>query len=127
MNDKGNKVLLVEDDDISRTALAFKLGLIKIDVDEARNGVEALDNMRAHPYKLVLLDLRLPVKDGFQVLEEMGADPRLKNIPVWVLSNLGQKDEVDRAMELGAKEYFIKANLDINELTHKIADAVSSA
>lgn len=124
MNNKGNKVLLVEDEDISRAVLAFKLGLLKICVDEARNGVEALDKIRAHLYQLVLLDLRLPIKDGFEVLEEMGADRQLKDIPVWVLSNLGQKDEVDRAIKLGAKEFFIKANLDINELARKIADFI---
>jgi len=100
--------------------------LLKINVDEARNGVEALDKIRNHPYRLVLLDLRLPIKDGFQVLEEIGADQQLKNIPVWVLSNLGQKDEVDRAIKLGAKEYFIKANLNINELARKITDFVGN-
>lgn len=117
-------MLLVEDDEIAKAALVFKLGLLKIGVDEAGNGVEALDKIRAHPYTLVLLDLRLPMKDGFQVLEEMRADAQLKNIPVWVLSNLGQKDEIDRAIALGAKEYFIKAELDINELARKIADVV---
>lgn len=127
MQSKSNKVLLVEDDTTSRAILVLKLTLLAIDVDEAANGALALDKIRAHPYKLVLLDLRMPVKDGFQVLEEMGADQQLKKIPVWVLSNLGQKDEVARAMKLGAKEYFIKADLDINALARTIADFLQSS
>jgi len=122
MNSKNKMILLVEDDDVSRATIAFKLRLLKINVDEAKNGAEALDRMRVNSYALILLDLRLPVKDGFQVLKEMGAEEQLKHIPVWVLSNLGQKEDIDRAMQLGAREYFIKANLNLHELTRKIAD-----
>lgn len=122
MKNKIDKVLLVDDEEVVRRALAFKAAQLKIHLDEASNGVKALDKMIANSYRLVLLDLRMPVRDGFWVLEKMAADKRLKNTPVWALSNLGHRDEVNRALELGAKKYFIKANLDINDLIKKIVD-----
>ena len=120
------KILLVEDEDIAREILAFKLKLLKIDFDEASNGDEGLKKMRANSYNLVLLDLRMPIKDGFQVLEEAGADEKLKDIPIWVLSNLGQKDEIDRALKLGTKEYFVKASFNIDDLVNKIINFVGN-
>lgn len=120
MNNK--KVLLVEDESITRNVLAFKLKSLKIDFDEADNGDEALKKMKTSSYDLVLLDLRMPVKDGFQVLEEARADQRLREVPIWVLSNLGLKEEIDRALKLGANKYFVKAGLDINDLLKAITD-----
>lgn len=122
MNNK--KILLVEDEDITREILAFKLKLLKIDFDEAGNGDEGLKKMKANSYGLVLLDLRMPIKDGFRVLEEVSTDKKLKNIPIWVLSNLGQKDEIDRALKLGANKYFVKASFAIDDLVNKIVDFV---
>ncbi len=74
MESKSTKVLLVEDDNTSRTVLVFKLRRLNIDVEEAVNGAYALEKIRANPYALVLLDLLMPIMDGFQVLEEMGRD-----------------------------------------------------
>lgn len=119
------KILLVEDENITRDTIAFKLKLSKIDFDEASNGDEALKKMRATSYKLVLLDLRMPIKDGFQVLEEARADQNLRGVPIWVLSNLGLKGEVDRALKLGANKYFVKASLDISDLINIITDFIS--
>lgn len=72
-----------------------------------------------HP-DLVLLDLILPKKDGFEVLQELKADPGLKQIPVVVLSNLGQDEEIKKALDLGAVDYLVKVQHPINEVVEKV-------
>ncbi|OGY62797.1 MAG: hypothetical protein A2745_00365 [Candidatus Harrisonbacteria bacterium RIFCSPHIGHO2_01_FULL_44_13] len=118
------RILIVEDEAITRKALVYKFRLFKVVVDESVNGEEALEKMKKQSYALILLDLRLPIKDGYQVLQEMKADLKLKNIPVWALSNLGQKEEIERAMALGCNEYFVKVNLNIDELVKKVLTSI---
>ena len=69
---------------------------------------------------LILLDLVMPVKDGFAVLEELRADENLNKIPVIIASNLGQSEDIDRGMALGAKGYVIKSDLSLDDLVKKI-------
>ncbi len=69
---------------------------------------------------LILLDLVLPKKSGFDVLTELKADPELKNIPVIVSSNLGQDEEIKRALQLGAMDYLVKSQHPINEVVEKV-------
>jgi len=65
---------------------------------------------------LIVLDLVMPLKDGFETLKELKADDRFKNIPVIVVSNLGQEDDIKKAKTLGAIDYFVKANISLNEM-----------
>jgi len=69
---------------------------------------------------LVLLDLILPGIDGFEVLTRMKQDPALSPVPVIILSNLGQKDDVERGMKLGAADYMVKAHFTPNEIIEKV-------
>ena len=73
---------------------------------------------------MILLDLILPGIDGFEVLSRTREDPALTSIPVIILSNLGQKDDVERGLKLGAIDYLIKAHFTPNEIIEKIANAL---
>lgn len=110
------KVLIIEDDDqISRVYL-IKLKQGGLEAITATDGEEGLKKMIEEKPDLVFLDLMLPGKDGFWVLEEKSKLPELKNIPVLVLSNLGQEQDRKRAMDLGATDYLVKADLSIKEV-----------
>ena len=84
------------------------------------DGREALKKIRSEEPDMVLLDLIMPEKNGFEVLEEMKKDKALKNIPVIVLSNLGQESDVDQGKKLGAVDYLIKSNVSIKEVIEVI-------
>jgi DNA-binding response OmpR family regulator len=84
------------------------------------SGKEAATAAKENKPALVILDLVLPGEDGFGVLEEIKGDPILKDIPVIILSNLGQKEEVEKGMSLGAEEFMIKVNFTPDEIVEKI-------
>lgn len=109
-NPEPKRVLLAEDDQFLQKMYAVKLNREGLEVDVADDGEKALAAMRSARPDIVLLDIMMPKKDGFTVLEEMKADSALKDIPVVVLSNLGEVDDVKRAKRLGANDYLIKAH-----------------
>ena len=84
------------------------------------NGEDGLRKMREVKPDLVLLDLVMPKKDGYEVLEEMGKDETLKQIPVIIISNSGQPVELKRVIELGAKDYIVKAQFSPDEVLEKV-------
>jgi PleD family two-component response regulator len=114
------KILVAEDDKFLGNAYRVKLTKAGFDVKIATDGQEALDALSGFIPDLILLDLVMPVKDGFIVLETIKSDPVYKLIPVIVASNLGQKEDTDRAMKLGANDFIIKSDLSLNELVDKI-------
>lgn len=114
-------ILLIEDDRFLRELMVRKLKEQGFEVFEAQDGAEGLQKIKEIKPNLVLLDLILPEKDGFEVLEEKKRDEEIKNIPVIVLSNLGQKEEIDKALALGATDYMVKANFSPNEIVEKIS------
>jgi CheY-like chemotaxis protein len=89
---------------------ATKLELQDYQVTTAGDGKQALKLIKKDKPDLILLDLNLPVMDGFQVLEELKKDPTTKGIPVLVLTNYGQKEHIDKCLALGAVDYLIKAH-----------------
>ena len=90
------------------------------EIISALDGEEGIEVAREKKPQLILLDLILPKKDGFEVLEEIKQDEELKDIPVIVLTNLEGSDEVQKALSLGAESYLIKANYDLEEVRQKI-------
>jgi DNA-binding response OmpR family regulator len=84
------------------------------------DGAAAMKEAREKKPALVVLDLIMPGKDGFQVLEELKADPNLKDVIVLVLSNLSQDEDIKRVMDMGATEYLIKSNIPLGDLIQKI-------
>lgn len=110
----------MEDDLPTIEALAFKLSQRGIIVGTALDGEEAIKRIKREKYDLILLDLLLPKKSGFEVLQELKNDGQSKNAKVIVLSNMGQEDNVRKAMELGASDYIVKSDININKLTERI-------
>lgn len=115
-------VLVVEDDVFLSQLLRNRLSKEGINVIGARDGEEALKILRSEKPDLILLDLILPKKSGFEVLEEIQSDPLLERAPTIIISNLGQDSDVARGKTLGAIEYFVKAQTSIDDLIVKIKD-----
>ncbi|MEK7657632.1 MAG: response regulator [Patescibacteria group bacterium] len=116
-----DKILLVEDDPFLSSLLKNRLQKEDLEVVLAKDGEEALNRLREFSPALILLDLILPKKTGFEVMEEMASDPQInKGMPIIVISNLGQPEDVAKSKQLGAIEYFIKAKISIDELIGKI-------
>lgn len=115
-------VLIVEDDVYIDKAYKAKFSHEEIPTEYAADGEVALALLKSkadNPPAVVLLDLMLPKKNGFEVLEEMKADEKLKNVPVIILSNLGQESDVKKGIALGANEYLVKADTKINTIIEK--------
>ncbi|PIR02317.1 MAG: response regulator [Candidatus Nealsonbacteria bacterium CG_4_9_14_3_um_filter_35_11] len=118
------KILLIEDEEIMLNLLQRKLTQENYEVLIARDGQEGLEVMEKELPDLVLLDIIMPKKGGFEVMEEMGKIPKLKNIPVIIVSNSGQPVELDRARKLGAKDWLIKTEFDPQEVIDKVVKQI---
>lgn len=118
------KILIAEDEKVLAQVLKEEFEAEGITVLTAENGKAALEIMKSKKDRpnVVLLDLLMPVMDGFAVLEEVSNNKidNLKDIPVIVLSNLGQDEEIKRALGLGAADYFVKAQHPILEVVEKV-------
>jgi len=114
------KILVIEDDKFLRDLLYKKLVEENFNVATALDGEEGLKKIQEENPNLVLLDLILPGINGFEVLKKAKENPATKDIPVIVLSNLGQKEDVERAIKLGAQDYLIKAHFTLEEIVEKI-------
>lgn len=88
----------------------------------AYDGVSGLSIAEEEKPDLIILDLILPKKDGFEVMKELKNNPNLKSIPIVVLTNLESPQDIGRAFSLGAKSYLIKANYSLKEIAKKIND-----
>ena len=94
-------------------------------VSTATNGHTALTLLKKNPeVALIVLDLVLPEMSGYDLLETIKKEPTLAHIPVLIVSNLGQAEDVERAMKLGAKDYIIKANATFAEIIKKIHEII---
>ena len=122
------RILLVEDDQFLSTLLKNRLLKEDYDVTVAQDGPAALEFMRKERYDLVLLDLILPGKSGFEVMEEIRQEPAwsVEGAPIVVISNLGQESDIERSRDLGAADYFVKARTSIDELMRKAAKVIHS-
>lgn len=116
------KILLIEDDTFFREFYANKLKEKNIEVEIAENGEEGLKKVQAFMPDLVLLDIIMPIKDGFDVLREMGKLQLIQKIPVLVFSTLGQEKDVERARLLGARGYINKSFFDFETLYARILE-----
>jgi len=114
--EKPPSVLLIEDDPFLTRAYEVKFESEGINLAVTTNGEEGLARMRAQKPQLILLDLMMPKKSGFEVLKEMQQDPNLKDIPVIVLTVLGREEDVRSTLALGAKEYFIKTETKLDDV-----------
>lgn len=122
MKSKEAKILLAEDD--KYICRAYKDGLERagFQVLVASDGVEAMQKVRSEKPDLILLDLIMPVKNGFEMLEELKKDPAFKRIPVIILSNLGQDSDREKGKSLGAVDYLVKSDFSMKEVIRKVRE-----
>jgi len=120
MSEIKKTILIIEDDKFLRELISQKLKKEGFSISEAIDGEKGLQKVKTEKPGLILLDLILPGIDGFEVLTEVKKDPALAEIPVIILSNLGQKDDIERGLKLGAVDYLIKAHFTLGEIIKKI-------
>jgi len=114
------KLIIIEDDSFLLSILAEKLKEAGFGIEMAADGEDGLNKIKSGDFDLVLLDIVLPKIDGFKILEELRGGNQLKKIPVIILSNLYDKNNIDKAILLGAKEYIVKAYNTPEEIVFKI-------
>jgi CheY-like chemotaxis protein len=119
------RILLAEDDRILRKAGEVSLRKKGYEVIPAVDGADALAKAIEHIPDLVLLDVMMPKMNGFDVLFALKADPRVRDIPVIMLTNLETAEDIKRAADAGAHSYLVKSNMNLNDLSARIADALS--
>ena len=114
-----SRILLVEDNEMNRDMLSRRLMRRKFEVELAVDGQEALDKTRAQAPDLILLDMSLPVKDGWTVAEELKADDATKGIPIIALTAHAMVGDREKALNAGCDEYETKP-IDFKRLVSKI-------
>ncbi len=122
MPTKKVKVLIVEDEESLAQMYAAKFKREGFTVAVAPDGVSGLELARKEKPEIILLDIILPQKDGFMVLKELKEDNKTKGIPVIMLTNLGQDEDISRGKKLGADDYLVKASLTPTQLVDKVKD-----
>lgn len=113
-------ILLIEDDPFLIDIYTTKFEEAKFKIEVATNGTEGLRSMKKHPPDVLLLDIVLPHVDGWEILRAMKQDEELRKIKVIILSNLGQKDEVEKGFKLGAIKYLVKAHHNPSEVVQEV-------
>ncbi|NCN07571.1 response regulator [Candidatus Falkowbacteria bacterium] len=118
---KNKMILIVEDDQVLLRALYLFLKRRSVcTIATASDGDTALKMAQRLKPNIILLDLILPKMDGFSVLKSLKADPKMKDIPVIILSNLGDSGDIEKAKNMGASDYYVKANTDLTVILEKI-------
>ena len=118
MPKKQKKIIIVEDDPFLSKVMNSTLKDEGFEIDTASDGKAGLEKIMAGNYNLVLLDLIMPVMNGFEVLEALNRE-KIK-IPILVFSNLSQQDDKTEALRLGAKDYFVKSDMSIDEVVKTV-------
>lgn len=124
-NETSNKkILLIEDDEFLSRLLAGRLEK-EFNITFAPDAEKGIEELRQSPKDLIIVDVLLPGMSGIEFIKKIKADPELAKIPVLILSNLGQRDEINEGIRLGALDYLVKAHLDLGEIVTKIKEALS--
>ena len=116
------KLLIIEDDVVLQKALADFLSAEGFAVACAIDGEIGLQMVSSENPDLILLDIVLPKKDGYEVLKEVRGNEQTKHIPIVLLTNLGSIADVEKALQLGATTYLVKADYKLEEVTSKIKE-----
>ncbi len=124
MAEKG-KILIVEDDRYISKMYQLKLSLEGYEVEVAENGKDGVDKVKEFMPNIILLDILMPELDGFEVLKIIKGDDATKDIPVLIMSNLGQEDHVEKGMKLGAVGYIVKSQYTPSKVVEKIKSIIA--
>ncbi len=119
-------ILFIEDESALQKTFGDILGKESYDMISALDGETGLNLAKSKKPDLILLDLVLPKVHGFEVLKELKSDPGTKDIPIIVLTNLEAIEDVNRAIELGAKTYLVKTQYNLEEVVEKIKKAIEN-
>ena len=126
MAKENRKILIIEDDIFLSELMSKKLIEEGFKITKAVDGEEGLIKANDETPDLILLDLILPGIDGFKVLAQLKEEPKTGSIPVIILSNLGQREDIEKGFELGAVDYLIKAHFTPDEIVERIRAPLKS-
>lgn len=121
------RLLVVEDDGVLQAALKDFLIAENFEVTCALDGEEGVVAAISQKPDLILLDIILPKKDGYSVIKEVRANEATKRIPIVLLTNLGSLNDVEKALELGATTYLVKADYKLEEVVAKVKEILKLA
>ena len=113
-------VLIIEDDQFLAKMLEQMIKSKGYRAEKASSGKEGLNKFLHHKYDLILLDIILPDIDGFELLEKIRKNKSTKETPILILSNLGQEEDINQGLRLGANDYIIKSDFSLDEVLSKI-------
>ncbi|OGD31848.1 hypothetical protein A3C91_00280 [Candidatus Azambacteria bacterium RIFCSPHIGHO2_02_FULL_52_12] len=120
MEKKDVKILIIEDDMMLNKIYQTKLGMLGYQVIASYDGEDGLQKIETENPNIVLLDLMLPKKNGFEVLEAVKQNMKLSHIPIVLLSNLGQEEDRRRGLGLGAVDFLVKSNVKLETVINRI-------
>jgi DNA-binding response OmpR family regulator len=120
MANEPKKIAIIEDDHFLSSLMKARLEKEGFTTLQAFDGEEAITTLKQSPPSLIILDLIMPKITGFEVLQTISITPELYKIPVVILTNLAQDSDIQKARELGAKEYFVKVKVSIDDLVARI-------
>ena len=120
MADANKRIMVIEDDRFLSSLIKARLEKDGFGVIQAFDGEEAIQTLKQERPDLILLDLIMPKVTGFEVLQTISITPGFEHIPVVILSNLAQESDLEKARQLGAKEYFVKVKISIDDLISRI-------
>lgn len=126
MAENKTKILFVDDDSFLRRVYETELAEQNYEVILAVDGQDGLDKARSTDPNLIILDMIMPKKNGFEVLTELQSDPQTSHIPVIILSNLGQAADKQKGMDLGASDYLVKDSTTLGIIVEKIEHILHS-
>jgi DNA-binding response OmpR family regulator len=124
MSETGKKVMVIEDDRFLSSLMKARLEKEGFTLIQAFDGEEAIQTLKQSTPDLIILDLIMPKVTGFEVLQTISITPQLAKVPVVILSNLAQDSDIEKARQLGAKEYFVKVKVSIDDLVGRIKTLV---
>jgi len=122
MANESSLVLVAEDDGLLQKVFRTKFEKAGYRVIVTGDGEETMEALRNNHPDILLLDIRMPKKDGFQVLGEMKKDPKLSEVPVMILSNLSQDPDIETGQALGAIDYIVKSDVGIADVVKKVGE-----
>lgn len=121
---ENKKILIIEDDANLRNVLEEFFEAEKMLVKTASDGESGLKSLRDFLPDVVLLDIILPKKDGYEIIKEIKSDEKIKDIPVILLTNLGGLNDIEKALALGATTYLVKGDYQVKEIVEKVKEVL---
>lgn len=121
---KNKKIMWVEDDLLLSDMISRKCSINDCSLLHAVDADQAFNILKSEKPDIIILDILLPGKNGFEILDEIKKNEATKDIPVVILSNFGQKEEIEKGLGLGAEKYLVKATLTLDEILTQVNDVL---